>query len=227
MSNETISLTLETRSLVGKQVKTLRAGGTVPAVIHDHGKDSIVVQGNAVALLKAWHKAGKHHPIEVTADGKKYTTLIKAATFNPKKHTLTHIVFNAVKANEKVQAEVPVHAQYAEGNDSAPAERAGLLVLAQLENVVVKALPAQIPDVLYYDAEKLQQVGDTITVADIVVPANVQIETDAAHAVATVFEPRAVAAANESAGGDAEEASEPVAESAEAATAAEAPAEQA
>lgn len=42
---------------------------------------------------------------------------------------LTHIVFGAVKANEKVDAEVPIRAAYAEGNEASPAERAGLIVL--------------------------------------------------------------------------------------------------
>ncbi len=67
MSQDSISLSLEARTVTGKAVKHLRSAGTIPAVIHDHGKDSVHVQGNGVAMLKIWRQAGKHHPIELTS----------------------------------------------------------------------------------------------------------------------------------------------------------------
>jgi len=205
MSDETISLVLEKREVTGKAVKHLRAEGQIPAVIHDHGKPSMHVQADGVALLKVWRQAGKHHPVQLKADGKSFTALIKTAEFDPKKHQLNHVVFNAVDKNQTVEAEIPIHPRYAEGNESSPAERSGLIVLAQLDAVAVKATPDALPDFLEYDAEKLVEVGDHATVADLIVPAGVEIETEAEHAVATVYEPSALAAANDSAGGDAEE----------------------
>lgn len=205
MSQDTISLTVESREITGKQVKQLRKLGLVPAVIHDHGKDSVLVQGIYLDLYRVFQKAGKHHPIELKTPAHTYTVLIKDAEFEPKKNQLTHLVFNAVNKNQKVDAEVPVHAQYAEGNEASPAERNGLIVLQQLEAVQVKAVPASLPDVIYFDAEKLVEVGDHVTVADLIVPKGVEIETDESHAVATVFEPSALAAANDAAGGDATE----------------------
>lgn len=204
MSQDTISLTLEPREVTGKAVKHLRREGHVPAVIHDHGKDSVIVQVEYMTLLKVWKAAGKHHPVKLKAGSKNYTALIKDVDFDPKKNTLKHIVFNAVNANEKVEAEVPVHAKHDEGNEVSPAERSGFLVLSQLDAVVVEAVPSKLPDVLYYDAEKLIEVGDHATVADLDVPEGVEIKTEATHAVATVYEPSALAAANDAAGGDAE-----------------------
>ena len=60
MSDDAISLTVTERQVTGKAVKHLRKDGTIPAVIHDHGKDSISVQGDAVQMLKVWKKAGKN-----------------------------------------------------------------------------------------------------------------------------------------------------------------------
>lgn len=204
MSQDTISLTVEPREVTGKAVKQLRADGTIPAVIHDHGKESIIVQGNAVQMVKVWQQAGKHHPVALTAGDKKYVALIKDASFDPKKHLLTHLVFNAVDKNQKVEADVPVRPRYDEGNESSPAERAGFIVLSQLETVQVKALADKLPDFLEYDAEKLVEVGDSITVADIFAQDGVEIETEPEQSVATVYEPSALAAANDAAGGDAE-----------------------
>ena len=204
--SDSITLLVEPRDTLGKGVKRLRKTGIVPAVIHDHGKDSIHIQAEYQALVKVFHQAGRHHPVELAVGGKKYTALIRSASFDPRLGTVTHVVFNAVSANQKVDAEIPVVARYAEGNDASPAERAGLIVLSQLEEVEVKALPKDLPDQLYYDAEKLVEVGDHVTVADLDVPAGVVVETEASHALATVFEPSALAAANDEAGGDAEEA---------------------
>lgn len=200
---EEVLIELEKRAVIGKQVKRLRTEGLVPAVIHDHGKESVHVAGQYVAMVKAYQAAGKHHPVRLKADGKEYTALIKAVDFEPKKHQLRHVVFNAVKANEKVSAEIPVRVQYAEGNEATPAERAGLVVLHQLESVVVEALPKNLPDVLYFDGEKLVAVGDHATVADLIVPTGVTVKVDPSQQVAAVFEPSAIQAANDAAGGDA------------------------
>lgn len=205
MSDDSISLTLEPREVTGKAVKHLRRDGIVPAVIHDHGKDSVHVQADYIALQKVWQKAGKHHPVELKAGDKKYVALIKSAEFDPRKHRLTHVVFNAVDKNQKVDAEIPVRPRYDEGNESSPAERNSLIVLTQLETVQVKAIPDKLPDFLEYDAEKLVEIGDHVTVADLLIPEGVELETEVEHSIATVYEPSALAAANDAAGGDAEE----------------------
>jgi large subunit ribosomal protein L25 len=209
MSEDVISLALEPREVTGKAVKHLRTAGTIPAVVHDHGKPSLIVQADGVQLLKVWRAAGKHHPVQLSAAGQNLTALIKVAEFDPRKHRLTHVVFNAVRADEKVEAEVPIHPKYDEGNESSPAERAGFIVLTQLDAVMVEAIPSKLPDVIYFNAEKLVEVGDSASVEDLIVPDGVEVKTEANHAVATVYEPSALAAANEDAGGDAEE---PVAE---------------
>lgn len=208
-----ITLTVEMRDTIGKGVKHLRKDGMVPGVIHDHGKPSVHVQAAYQALHKAYMAAGKHHPVQLTAAGKHFTTIVKDVTFDPRYHSITHVVFGAVKANEKVEAAVPVHPVYSEGNESSPAERSGLIVLAQLDAVQVKALPKDLPDQVTYDAEQLVAVGDQVTVEDLIVPNGVEVETELHHVLATVFEPSALAAANDQAGGDADESGESAVES--------------
>ena len=197
-----IILELTERNVLGKGVKQLRRDGLVPAVIHDHGKPSTHVMAGYITMHKAYQQAGKHHPIRLKAGDKTFTALIKTATFDPKKRTLTHVVFNAVDRNQKVEAEIPVRPRYAEDNEASPAERAGLIVLTQLDAVEVKAIPTKLPDFLEYDAEKLIEIGDNVTVADLIVPADVEIITEADHPMATVYEPSAVAAANDALAGD-------------------------
>jgi large subunit ribosomal protein L25 len=209
MTKDSITLQLDNRDVTGKAVKHLRQNGVVPAVIHDHGKPSVHVQGDAMAMLKTWRQAGKHHPVELKTGDQNFTVLIKDASFDPRKHQLTHLVFNAVDKNQKVDAEIPVRPRYDEGNESSPAERNSLIVLAQLENVQVKAVPDKLPEFLEYDAEKLVEIGDHVSVSDLIIPEGVELVTEPEHALATVYEPSALAAANDAAGGDAEEGEEP------------------
>ena len=153
MPQDSINLKLEPRKIIGKAVKHLRKAGQVPAVIHDHGKDSLHVQGDYTAMFKVWQQAGKHHPVQLKTGDMIFTALIKSVDFDPQKHMLTHVVFNAVDKNQKVEAEIPVHPRYDEGNESSPAERNGLIVLTQLDAVAVRAVATKLPDYLEYNAE--------------------------------------------------------------------------
>jgi len=49
---EDISLKLEERTVLGKQVRQLRRDGFIPAVIHDHGKPSVHVMVNSQRFIK-------------------------------------------------------------------------------------------------------------------------------------------------------------------------------
>jgi len=112
--------------------------------------------------------------------------LIKDAHFNPVKRRLQHVVFQAIKRDEKVEAEVPIHIE-----GEIPAEKIGLMILHQLDEVEVEALPANLPDGLKVDGTKLAELHDKITVADLEVPEGVTILTDAEHPIATVVETKA------------------------------------
>ena len=199
MADEDINLTLDKRTITGKAVKQLRRAGLVPAVIHDHGKPSVHVSGEYLKLHRAYMQAGKHQPIQLKVDDQKYTALIKTAEFEPRKHRLNHIVFGAIKSDEKVTAEIPIRL-----SEDIPAEKTSLVVISQLDVVTVEALPKDLPNELVVDASGLIEIGDKVSVADIIPPNGVTIISDPTHTIATVYEPSALAAANDAAGGAAE-----------------------
>lgn len=197
MTNQDISLQLEERSVVRKGLQNLKNEGKVPAVIHDHGKESIYVQCEAVALAKIYAEAGKHHPVKLTVAGKQHLALIKDADYEPTKHRLRHIVFQAIKQNEETTAEIPVVFL---ADAEIPAERLSLMVLKQLDHVEVKALPRDLPNELVVDPSKLTEAGDSLSVADLVAPKGVTILTPEDTQIAIVEVPKdQMAAADESA----------------------------
>lgn len=187
MSTDSISIDLQERAVLGKGLTGLRASGQIPAVIHDHGNESIHVMADAITMRKVYAAAGKHHPVELTVGGKQHLALIKDADFEPTKHDLRHIVFQAIKQNEAVEAEIPIVFL---ADAEIPAERKSLLVLKQLDHVAVKALPKDLPDELVVDPSTLEEVGDSLTVADLKAPEGVIILTEEHAQIAVVEMPR-------------------------------------
>lgn len=186
MGSEAIVLKAEKREVLGKKVKALRRSGKIPAVVFERGKNSDHVSVDSLPLDKAWAAAGKHHVIQLEVDGLKRMTLIKDVAFDPVKGTLTHVAFHAIKQNEKVEAQIPV-----EIVGEVPAEKVGFFLVRPLMEVEVKALPGDLPDKLEVSGEGLAEVGDSVTVADLKVPANIEIMTEPDRPLAMVEESRA------------------------------------
>lgn len=184
MSND-ITLTAQKRELLGKKVKQLRTDGQTPAVVHERGKDSVYVSVPALDFSKAYHAAGKHHAIKLDVDGKKYTTLIKEVVNAPASSSVLHAVFQAIKEDEKVTAEIPLKL-----TGEIPAEKASLLVINNLDHVTVEALPKDLLDVIEVDASSLEEVGNKLHVSDIKLPDTITVKTEPEQVIATVEMPK-------------------------------------
>lgn len=226
-----ISLKLDTRTLSGKKVAKLRKDGLVPSVIYGGHEEPISTQSPVVETTKVAHAAGKHTPVNLTIDGKKQLAIIKNIDIDPVKHHVRHIAFHAIKQNDVITTEVPI---VLIGEGESAAEKAGLIILQAIENVQVKAKPADLPESLEISIVNLATIDDRLTMADIILPEGVEFddnEQDMDLVIANVYEPAALEAANEAAAGDATiddevetengEAEEPAAEGEEGETAPE------
>lgn len=212
-----INLTLDQRDQQGKKAAKLRKQGIVPGIVYGHGFDPIMVQSEYGVIDKVVREAGKHTPVYATIDGKKKITMIKDIDRDPVKARIRHVSFHAVNANETVTAEVPIRLT---GEGESEAEKAGLIVLQAIEGVEIKAKPADLPDALEISIMNLATDEDKLTLADITLPKGVEYadaEQDLELVLVNVYEPAALQAANEAAGGDAEDESEVESEHGEAA----------
>jgi len=203
-----INLTLEKRTEQGKKVAKLRKRGIVPGVIYGQGFDPILVQAEYGPIEKVVRDAGKHTPVYVTLDGNQRIAMIKDIDRDPVKSRVRHVSFHAVKADEVVTAEVPIRLI---GEGESEAEKAGLVVLQAMEELEIKAKPADLPEALEVSIVNLATTEDKLTLGDIQLPRGVEYadaEQDLELVIANVYEPAALQAANEAAGGDAEDESE-------------------
>jgi large subunit ribosomal protein L25 len=206
---EKVVLSVEERKVIGKKVRQLRKQGMVPAIVYGADMQATSVMAPVVAATKAWRDAGKHQVVELTLGGKTQLAMIKSADLEPVKRSLRHLSLHIVKQNEKVETEVPLH--ITESGET-PAEKAGLVVLKTIETVQIAALPKDLPDFMEIPGDKLTEAGDHLTVAAIIKRSGVEVLSDPEQIVVTVYEPSALAAANDAAAGDATDETEVLAE---------------
>jgi large subunit ribosomal protein L25 len=199
-----ISLKLNERTMVGKKAAKLRQEGFIPSVVYGGKGEPLATQSPVVETTKIAHAAGRHTPVHLTIDGKKKLAIIKSIDLHPLKHSVRHIAFHTIKQNESIVTQVPI---ILTGMGESAAERAGLVILQAIEHTDVKALPANLPESLEVSVADLATADDKLTLGDIALPEGVEFadaDQDMSLVVANVYEPSALQAANESAGGDAD-----------------------
>jgi large subunit ribosomal protein L25 len=222
-----IALNLDERTVQGKKVAQLRKDGFVPGVVYGQGMDAVNVQLPLKIFEKTYRQAGVHAPVHVTVGGKKRITMIKDVDHDPVRGTIRHVSFHAVKANEPVTAEVPVHLI---GEGESEAEKNGLIILQTIDKIEVKALPMDLPEAIDVSIVALKEAGEKVTLGDAILPEGVEfVEHDSGHGdeteeekqhisdlmVASVWEPAALEAANAATAGTGEDVSDVEAENGE------------
>jgi large subunit ribosomal protein L25 len=123
--------------------------------------------------------------------------LVKNVDIDPVKRLIRNIEFQAISANEVVEATTPIKVVNFETSD---ASKAHLVLSLVLEEIDVKAKPADLPEAIEVDATKLAAVGDRLVVADITLPKGVEFvdkELDTEAVIANVYDPAQEAAERE------------------------------
>ena len=190
-------LTLEKRETTGKKLKGLRAKGLIPSVVYG-GKEPILAASEYVATEKVLEKAGYHSPIDLDIEGKKRLAIVKDVAIDPVSRKIMNVEFQAISAREVVEATTPIVIVNFEGSE---ASKIFHFALNQaMEEIDVKAKPADLPKELEIDASGMKEVEDKITIADIVLPSGVEFadkELDTEQVIASLYDPAAEAAARE------------------------------
>ena len=190
-------LKLEKREATGKKLKGLREKGLIPSVVYG-GKEPVLVASEYVATEKVLEKAGYHSPIDLDIEGKKRLAIVKDVAIDPVSRKIMNVEFQAISAREVVEATTPIVIVNFEGSE---ASKTFHFALNQaMEEIDVKAKPADLPKELEIDASNMKEVEDKITIADIVLPSGVEFadkELDTEQVIASLYDPAAEAAARE------------------------------
>jgi large subunit ribosomal protein L25 len=182
------AMSAELRQGTGKGVaRKLRAQGRLPAVLYAHGKEtlSITVDPHRLERLLATSDAGINTLIDLAGDGGLggRTVMVKEIQRDPVKGHMLHADLFEVDLTETITVHVPVHLV-----GMAKGVKFGGIVDHALRELELDCLPRSIPDEILLDVSELD-IGDSLHVRDLALPAGVELRTDPDVSVVSVVAP--------------------------------------
>lgn len=150
--------------------RRLRQQGSVPAVVYGLGHDTVSVTVDYRRLRSALStEAGLNVVLNLELGEQRQLALVKELQRHPVRGDVTHVDFVRVNPDSEVAVDVPIRLT---GQATAVLEINGL-VDQSMNALRVLARPRSIPNELLLDVTDLE-VGTTLTVGDIELPAGVE-----------------------------------------------------
>lgn len=171
----------EKRTIIGKQVNSLRREGKIPAVIYGSKIEPMPITLNLREASKTLTAATASSLVTIRVEGKDITVLVREKQKNFIRNELIHVDFQAVSMTEKIRASVAI---VMEGSSLAVKDLSAVLVNG-LTTIEVSAFPQDLPEKFTVDISSLKTLGDTITVADLEIPKNVEILSNPEDVIVT------------------------------------------
>ncbi len=177
-----MELAAQKRQQLGRGVKALRKQGLIPAELYGKGIENVHLAVLAKEFKKVFKAAGENTIVNVSVEGKKHPVFIHDVATDCVSDEILNIDLYQVRMDEKIKIGVPL-----EFVGIAPAIKAknGILVKA-LQELEIEALPTDIPHMITVDLTKLEDIGQSIYVKDIAVPAQVRVMVMPDTVVATI-----------------------------------------
>ena len=186
-----LKLSAQTRSVVGRTaVKKIKAQGLVPATIYGGHDEPVNLSLNKREISNLLLRATSEHvlvDLEI-ADGAEKSSrlaLIQEVQHHPIRRDVLHVDFHAVRADEKLHAEIPVEPF---GEPAGVKNYGGILEIA-LHSLSIECLPKDLPESIRIDVSGLG-VGEAIHVKDIALPEGVVAHADGDLTVVRVAAPK-------------------------------------
>lgn len=160
----------------------LRTVGQVPAVVYGHGITPVAVAVDWRELRAALTtEAGTNALINLQVDGDSHLTIVRDMQRHPIRHDVLHVDFQVVDRDQIIHVDVPI---ILVGESESVKETVGATVEQTIYSLTVKSKPGNIPNDITIDISELQ-VGNSIRVGDLPLPAGVETDVDPEEAVVT------------------------------------------
>lgn len=183
-----VSLAAQSRNGSGKgEARSLRRAGRVPAIAYGADLEPTAISVDSLELYHALHTdAGANAILRLDLGGEAHLALAREVHRHPVRREVLHVDFVTVSRNVKVSVEVPL---LLEGVEDAPGTNEGGTISQELYALPVEVLPLEVPDSITVDVSAMQ-VGDTIRVENLTLPASVDVAIDPDTTVATCVVPQ-------------------------------------
>src|SRR3972149_4702440 len=171
---EILELKVKKRDKIGKEgAKLVRSQGGIPAIFYGEGLTAVPLSASAKDFKGIISTpAGTNVIVELEIEGEKpKTAIIKEIQKDPTKDRYLHVDFLKIAMSDEIETSVPLVVV----GDS-PGVKEGGVLQHSLWEILVKALPKNLPDHVEVDISNLG-VGDALRVSDIITPGEVAVLT--------------------------------------------------
>ncbi|MBC8332502.1 MAG: 50S ribosomal protein L25 [Anaerolineae bacterium] len=173
--SEQIILEATRREVIGKQVKQLRREGKLPAVVYGYGVDATPILLDLRETSRILKNTSVSTLINLKVDDAEHNVLVREVQKGILSRAITHIDFQAIAMNVLVRTQVPLVVL----SENVPAVNDfDAMLNIGVDSVEIECLPRNLPDQIEVDASTLISIGDSITVADLVLPEGVAVMDD-------------------------------------------------
>ncbi|SDW86201.1 LSU ribosomal protein L25P [Marininema mesophilum] len=162
----------------------LRQEGRVPGVLYGKDQENATIHMEMSELIRLLQKQGTTSVIDLELDGKTHNVMISEIQRDRLKDRITHVDFKIVNMKEPIDTEVSIHLE----GEAAGIKEDGILQ-QQARMVEIRCLPENIPDWLTMDISELA-IGDSVTMADLKIPAKVELLSDPEEVIASILPPQ-------------------------------------
>lgn len=165
-----------------RKSKKLRKDGYLPGSISCRGKDSVSVSIKADELRKGLASYGRNALFKLTMNDGTVTGMVKDIQVSPVKGNMVHVDFQEVSLTEEIRADLSIVIKGAE-----VLEFKKLMPLRQLDVIIVKGLPQDIPDDITIDVSNIDKV-ENVYLKDVNFPEGIVPEGDPEQVVISIVE---------------------------------------
>jgi large subunit ribosomal protein L25 len=170
------------RTVIGKQVGQLRRQGVLPGVIYGPGMSSTPIQLNSREASKVLRRVHGAELIDLELDGKTHKVLVHDLQRDAIRGDFLHADLYVVDMARPIRVHLPIHLV---GTSPAVVSLSGILVRG-LPELEVECLPGDLIKQVEVDLGVLKEIGDSLHVRDLRLPATIKVLTDADEQVARV-----------------------------------------
>lgn len=181
-AKEKLILAATKRELFGKKLRKMRHNGMVPANIYGPEFKSVAITFSYKDFLHAYKIAHETGVVYVQVGRDEIPTLVKHLQKHPVSDALLHVDLRKINLLEKIETDVPLVFI----NESPAVAQLGGQLLTQTNEVLIEALPTDIPEHIEIDLSRLTEIGSEIRVQDLKSAANVTIKEDPERQIVSV-----------------------------------------
>ena len=168
---EKVSIHATRRSVTGKQVRSIRREGKLPAVLYGRHLEATPITLDLRDASKILATMTSSSLVNIDLEGETHSALVREKQRNFITGVLLHVDFQAVSLTEKLRTTVSI-----EITGLAPAIKDfNGVVVTNVSQVEVECLPQDLPERIVVDVSGMAKIGDAIYVRDLKVDEKVTV----------------------------------------------------